>query len=1121
MDPVFAQSSSSATTSSRSPSPATPEPYDTLEQVTIADLSWPSGKGFHPVHHIPTKTDGEDILEFHDLIREGTYDHDAPYECSLMTPLFAANYRSNTNESLPSGSSPTASDTPPNSTVTKGSKQRQRRRELPSQNPPNVVTPPKEACEGLAIVLPNIPATGTKSRVETQIRVTMELANAHASALDPLRYDLVGSWKYLRLPKGTATKRRPRKDGRIDPKPEDTLYLRFEVTCASPPNVPVVSCASCRSREAKRSARKLQMRVRPVRSDSDSGEEGGPGLPRQTEDTTSVVQFNCPEVLEFSSGTTILPVRMTCYCRHHREKVGFLVRFSLLDHQGRLIGSGTTPPIMITDDHKTTSASAAKQASPLVPSSNAPWSTPPEDSPAPPAKRKATTKGNAETKKRAKPYDRNLKSRKGSASGLASPASFTSELPETRSGSPSQLANVPTPLSGVWPQQTASPNALPSVDPASAVLLATPDMLSTVLENLASPTAFLPTAPPSPVQPSLGFQQQMTMSSTVAPSSSFLYFDPTSNLQNLPQPIIHRLIPSSGPTAGGIEITILGANFHPNIQLNCMFGDVVASSTQRWSDNTLLCILPPRITSGVVAVWFEGIEKLEDGSPPVLFTYIDETDRALMELALQVVGLKMTGKLEDAKNVALRIVGTAGDPQQDNVMQVDPTTSDPSRAAQALLFRRARDAEDFETLMVDFLSILDTPVEHATCSSLASAMSHASATGHTLLHLASMRGFSRLTEFLVKHDLDLDARDNNGFTALHYAALVGCAPCAQILLRVGADHEVVNAKGMIAAQLGPEGFFDEILVEVDGELQWARAEDDDEEADWGDGEEDEEDIDPSPAMLRQRRSSRRNPESHIPTTLTPTCEEVPPSTSVSQCPEKNSEVSGAKLSYADVIQRTLMQWQRNKGLIANLPQLPLPPLPQLSGMSSVQWSQLPPMPMVFPVVTPSANWPTFLNANTVQRGKGKQTQPTPENASTGEHQQRPNVKEWLALWEQWMVQAMTAAAAASTAGPKAEDVPPPYSPRTKQPTQEASTSQGLTRRVGYRDEPLPEQEVESYVYKRDGGRTSKMQKKEDRMLVIFWIPMLFIGFWYTFFMVVQVVFNVLKTFLTNRTGIHI
>lgn len=97
----------------------------------------------------------------------------------------------------------------------------------------------------------------------------------------------------------------------------------------------------------------------------------------------------------------------------------------------------------------------------------------------------------------------------------------------------------------------------------------------------------------------------------------------------MPTPKIHRLIPATGPTYGGIEITILGANFHHNLQLNCVFGEARSTSTQRWSDNTLVCMLPPSPTPGVVAVWFEGVQREEDGSRPTLFAYTDESDRAL------------------------------------------------------------------------------------------------------------------------------------------------------------------------------------------------------------------------------------------------------------------------------------------------------------------------------------------------------------------------------------------------------------------------------------------------------------------------------------------------------------
>ena len=37
----------------------------------------------------------------------------------------------------------------------------------------------------------------------------------------------------------------------------------------------------------------------------------------------SILQFNCTETVNFSGGTVVLPLRITCYCRHHKEKIGF------------------------------------------------------------------------------------------------------------------------------------------------------------------------------------------------------------------------------------------------------------------------------------------------------------------------------------------------------------------------------------------------------------------------------------------------------------------------------------------------------------------------------------------------------------------------------------------------------------------------------------------------------------------------------------------------------------------------------------------------------------------------------------------------------------------------------
>lgn len=75
----------------------------------------------------------------------------------------------------------------------------------------------------LAILTPNIPESGTKSRVETQVRVTVDLAHASTSAGEQNQYDRVGSWKWLKLPPGTSTKKRTRREGKIGECPASVI----------------------------------------------------------------------------------------------------------------------------------------------------------------------------------------------------------------------------------------------------------------------------------------------------------------------------------------------------------------------------------------------------------------------------------------------------------------------------------------------------------------------------------------------------------------------------------------------------------------------------------------------------------------------------------------------------------------------------------------------------------------------------------------------------------------------------------------------------------------------------------------------------------------------------------
>ncbi|CAL1707255.1 unnamed protein product [Somion occarium] len=1189
-------SSSSTTACSRSPSPAspaTPESCDNLDSVvTQEDLAaWChslSPAGFligdesHFGEHVK-KREGH-ALELADIIQE-----DAMVDSAHSGPESPTAYLSSRSPSvsLPMGIDVADLLIAPRNSISSTKPipppLAQIRRD-PTVGSQCVVYPPKESCYNLPIMIPSIPEGGTKSRVETQVRLTVDLAHASASSGEPLRYDRVGSWKWLRLPKGTSTKRRSRKEAKVDATVEDTLHLTTEVTCASPPHTRVTCCSSCQGREAKRVARKLAARVRPARSDSESPDDAViiPGRGKH-EDTSNLVQFNCPEVLDFSSGSVVLPLRITCYCRHHREKVGFNVHFTMLDHNGRVVGSGMTRPIMITDDHKSTGVNKAANSSTQTPTNaDSPRD---DDAVGGTTKRKNTRDGATErSKKRTKPYDGANRGgkirRKDSISSLQSipsaVASTSATRAPTRASTPAQALLRGSPLHTIDPEHLTS-NSIDSAsaEVAAALLsngfdLSMPSLSNGIgqsLDDIVMPDAqvnidpsamtleeltnqsFLTNDPSDPMSLNLNPSDPLS----VSPSISYMLFnnDPPPPISNLPTPKIHRLIPSAGPTYGGIEVTILGANFHPAMQLSCVFGETVSSSTQRWSENTLVCLLPPSLSAGVVPVWFDGIAKEDDGSPPCLFTYTDETDRALMELALQVVGLKMTGKIEDARNIAMRIV-TGPDTNQGTIepsssMQMS-TSPGSSFDIRQLLLARAGDSGDFETLILDFLALLDVPMTVST-SSLEGAISQTTGSGQTLLHLATILNFSKVVEFLISHEIDIDARDNNGFTALHFAASLRHVESARLLLEANVDTDIVNAVGKTAAEVAPAGFFDRLYP--DSSSTWSTEDSVEEEAAWADEEvsaDDEEPVKPPPRRrpergnsYRRERLSRRPSEADLKKADPDSA--PPPPADIKKAKEAAGIVDEkqAMASWMDMVQRTFAQLQHPQGMIPHIPNLPLPQFPHLPGMPA--WGALPQMPAVFPVVVPMSALPIpGLPASWARWGEKRpgQDQADGENADE-EHDTKttqwlaiPGAQEWRATWEKWLAMAM------ASARPSGEgDAPPAYTPRDEDaatesrdaksseasmsvvvPQPSTSVERAQPRRVEYQDVPVPEQEVKAYEYRPTKKQSRRTRKKQDCMLFFFWIPILFIGFIWAFFSAMRVGFHALRA-VSFSAALHV
>lgn len=283
---------------------------------------------------------------------------------------------------------------------------------------------------------------------------------------------------------------------------------------------------------------------------------------------------------------------------------------------------------------------------------------------------------------------------------------------------------------------------------------------------------------------------------------------------NLPK--LHRLIPSEGPIYGGAEVTVLGANFYEG--LTCMFGENPAMPTHCWSANTLLCILPPAANAGPVVVSFKEHPLMLEGQDVVLFTYFDESDRALMELALQVVGLKTMGRVEDARQIAMRIV--QGDHGNSNNKNNNTTTTSNNNTNQ-------HDALALQTPRVGYRQMLTTKaamavyenaralciggrLEEQVIAALISAMDYyngelslTNGNQHSLLHLATICGYDRLVRVLVKLGCDVDQPDHNGFTALHFASWTGKVDIVQALI-YKANLQARNIMGKTAEKMALE-----------------------------------------------------------------------------------------------------------------------------------------------------------------------------------------------------------------------------------------------------------------------------------------------------------------------------
>ena len=498
------------------------------------------------------------------------------------------------------------------------------------------------------IKLLGIPQKGAKSRVETQIKVIMQLENIEQFT----------HWKFLRLPFGSASKKRSKK-GALTPYDvprHNTLYLETQVRCATPPHHPVLACTSCRERERKRFQRKREARVRPRPRSDDEDDDPPPGsLPNSVQDQyerNKIILFNCGELvpLNFESAydgakplpTAVLPTRVTCYCRHHREKLGFFIDFTLKQHNGKVIANTTSPPIMITDDHKSTltrpfdglSETSTKGKRSSIKSKRGINE-----------KNNLTHSDNNDKKPYSAPNRRKKSPFEFTHLNNSSP-SFTTQHDYSSVNNIIQLSTPATTPSPPRTEQIMFDND--SIFNSPNNVYDSKNGFDNQLEDFLDSSLFInspeennlhlsPLIDTKDIKPHEDFNNILNDSLSIEskPSTSQIPFNillPPSHA-----PIISRIVPSEGPIRGGIEITILGQNFEDG--LTACFGDIQASRTTRWGECTLVCLLPPASNPGPVQVTLKGhnVPEQYNQDESNIFTYLDDSDKALVSIYIQVI----------------------------------------------------------------------------------------------------------------------------------------------------------------------------------------------------------------------------------------------------------------------------------------------------------------------------------------------------------------------------------------------------------------------------------------------------------------------------------------------------
>jgi Ankyrin repeats (3 copies) len=241
--------------------------------------------------------------------------------------------------------------------------------------------------------------------------------------------------------------------------------------------------------------------------------------------------------------------------------------------------------------------------------------------------------------------------------------------------------------------------------------------------------------------------------------------------------------------------------------------------------------------------------------------------------ALQMLGYQNSGQWQDARSVAMHILGNqnqgmGGMSGTDDLSNMDlsamlggpynfATATSGENSAPRASSQTSRESKKIEDVVLRVLR----SAQHPVTGVISQISTPHPVTGQTLLHLASALGLSKLVWALIGWKANVLIPDKNGFSPVHFACFYGRTECVEILVRVGRAHlEGCDVTGRTPLDVCGTDEVRELVLDLEEEVETKQrrsrigsevesgGEGDDEGLSWSEADDDE-DEDPEPTKV--------------------------------------------------------------------------------------------------------------------------------------------------------------------------------------------------------------------------------------------------------------------------------